>query len=79
VLWRSQPLVSNSWNFEVIGDLIVSGYGFTAQHDFLYLLNKRTGEVVQRLKIKSAAEYIISKGDKIHVRAYDTDLMLKIE
>lgn len=78
VLWRSQPLVSNSWNFEVVGDFIVSGYGFTAQPDYLYLLDKRTGAVVQRMKIKSAAGYIISKGDRLHVRAYDTDLVLKL-
>lgn len=79
VLWRSRPLVSNSWNFEVVGDLIVTGYGFTAQPDFLYLLDKRSGEVVRQLKLKSAAEYIIRKGDRVHVRAYDTDLVFKIE
>jgi hypothetical protein len=78
VLWRSRPLVSNSWNFEVVGDFIVSGYGFTAQPDYLYLLDKRTGAVARRMRLKSAAGYIISKGDRLHVRAYDTDLVLKL-
>ena len=79
VLWRSQPLVSNSNNFEVIGNLIVSGYGFTAEPDYLYLLDKKTGDVRQRLAVKSKADYIIHKNNKIYVRAYDTDLVVNLK
>jgi len=42
VLWRSQPLVSNAANFELAGDTIIAGYGFTAEPDYLYLLDKTT-------------------------------------
>ncbi|HET8677901.1 MAG TPA: hypothetical protein VFO63_19025 [Blastocatellia bacterium] len=79
VLWRSQPLVSNSNNFEVIGNLIVSGYGFTAEPDYLYLLDKKTGDVRQQLAVKSRADYIIHKNNKIYVRTYDTDLVVNLK
>lgn len=78
VLWRSAPLVSNAANFELAGDHIVSGYGFTQEPDFLYLIDKRTGEVSQRLPVRSGPEYIIRKGDRLHVRAYDADLVLRL-
>ena len=78
VLWRSAPLVSNGSNFELVGEHIVSGYGFTNEADFLYLLDKRTGEVRQRLPVRSGPEYIIRKGDRLHVRAYDTDLVVRL-
>jgi hypothetical protein len=79
VLWRSQPLVSNANNFEVINDLIVCGYGFTAEPDFLYLLDKKTGDVKQQLAVKSKADYIIHKNNKIYVRMYDTDLVVNLK
>ncbi|HEX8476046.1 MAG TPA: hypothetical protein VF666_18750 [Pyrinomonadaceae bacterium] len=78
VIWRSQPLVSNASNFEVVGDLIVSGYGFTNEPDFLYLIDKRTGTVVHRLAVKSGPTYIIRKGDKIYVRAYNADFVVSL-
>jgi len=78
VIWRSRPLVANASNFELVGEHIVSGYGFTREPDFLYLLDKRTGEVRQRLPVRSGPEYIIRKGDRLHVRAYDADLVLRL-
>lgn len=79
VLWRSQPLISNAGNFEIINDLIVSGYGFTAEPDFLYLLDKKTGDVRQQLAVKSKADYIIHKNNKIYVRMYDTDVVVNLK
>lgn len=78
VLWRSRPLVSNASNFELAGGQIVAGYGFTGEPDFLYLLDKRTGEVRQRLPVPSGPTYIIRKGERIHVRTYDRDLVLRL-
>ncbi len=78
VLWRSQPLVSNAANFEIVDDLIVSGYGFTNEPDFLYLLDKKTGAVVQRLRVKSGPTYIINQSGRIQVRTYDADLVMRL-
>ena len=35
LLWHSQPLVSNAYDFLVKGDAIIAGYGFTAENDYL--------------------------------------------
>lgn len=78
VIWRSQPLVSNTANFELLDDIIVTGYGFTKEPDYLYTLEKKTGAVVQKIKVKTGPEVIIKKGDKLFVRAYDTNYEINI-
>jgi hypothetical protein len=78
VLWRSRALVANARTFVVTGDLIVSGYGFTAEPDFLYLLDRRTGRVLDRLPVPSAPEVIKLRGDVLHVRTYDRDVVARI-
>lgn len=73
MIWCSRPLVCNSNNFLVIGDVIVSGYGFTAEPDFLYQLNRWTGEVLDTIPVKSGPDYILKKGSQIFVRTYNLD------
>lgn len=76
--WRSKPLVSNATNFLLIDNAIVCGYGFTAEKDFLYLLNKKTGVIEQTLTVKSGPSWIIRKGEELYVRTYNTDYVYKI-
>lgn len=78
ILWRSKPLVNNAYDFVLYGDLIVCGYGFTAEPDFLYTLDKKTGALVQTLPLKSGPSYIIRKNEKVFVRTYNTDYVFKI-
>lgn len=52
LLWRSADQTYNSMNFLVKGDVIFCGYGFTAEDDYLYQLDKNTGEVIDRLPLK---------------------------
>ncbi|MEO8070951.1 MAG: TIR domain-containing protein [Acidobacteriota bacterium] len=77
ILWRSQPLVSNANNFVIRGDVIVAGYGFTNENDSLYVLNKADGRVIQQLPLKSGPSDLIEKGDRLHVRTYDTDYVFQ--
>ena len=77
-LWRSPALVANARTFVVTGDLIVAGYGFTAEPDFLYLLDRRTGKVLHRLIVTSAPEVIKLRGDLLHVRTYDRQLVVRL-
>ncbi|MGB7413972.1 MAG: protein kinase [Thermosynechococcaceae cyanobacterium] len=79
VLWHSPPLVANATNFELVGDVIVTGYGFTAEPDFLYLLNKKTGKVLQQIPLDTAASVIIRKGDQLFVRGYNRDYVFQIQ
>lgn len=78
ILWRSEPLVGNSENFVVVGDAIISGYGFTGEDDFVCILNRHTGHTVERIPVPSAPEYIHAEGDRLYVRCMDTDLVFSI-
>ncbi len=77
LIWRSRPLLANADNFVVIGDVIVSGYGFTQEPDFLYQINRFSGEVLAKIPLKSAPDYIIRKRNKLFVRSYNTDYIFE--
>ena len=78
VLWRTKPLVCNTHNFIIYDDMIVCGYGFTAEKDYMYTLNKETGAVAQKLLIKTGPDIIVRKGDKLYVRTYNRDYIFKV-
>lgn len=78
VIWKSKPLVCNSYNFEIVDDIIFTGYGFTAEPDYLFQIDRLTGAVLETYKIKSKADYIICKDDKLYVRTYDTDYVFEV-
>jgi hypothetical protein len=73
LLWHSQPLVSNAENFIIHGDAIITGYGFTAEPDYLYVLNKADGRMVQKVPVRSGPDHLIEKDDRLFVRTYNTD------
>lgn len=79
VLWKSQPLVANADNFIVLDDFIVCGYGFTAEDDYLYILDKYTGKVLDRILLKTGPDYIYEINDKIYVRTYNTNYIFDYE
>lgn len=78
LLWRSQPLVGNAINFEIRDGWILTGYGFTAEPDFLYVLNASNGKVKSKVKIKSGPSVVLLKGDQLFVRCYDTDYVFDV-
>lgn len=78
ILWKSKPLVCNSYNFEIVDDIIFTGYGFTAEPDYLFQIDRLTGTVLETYKLKSKADYIIYKDDKLYVRTYDTDYVFEV-
>ncbi len=57
VLWRSRNRTSNNV-FLVLDRYIVSGYGFTAEPDFLFLIDRATGRVRHRARIPAAHEWL---------------------
>ena len=79
VLWRTAPLTCNSLNFEIVGDSIFCGYGFTAEPDILYQLDKKTGTVLTETPLKTMADYVIYKDEKLYVRTYDTDYIFQLD
>lgn len=78
ILWRTDPLVSNSRNFLIIGDVIICGYGFTDEDDFLYQVDRNNGKVLEKTPLKTAPYYIIEKDNVLYVRTYNTDYEFEI-
>ena len=77
-LWRSKALVGNAHTFAVTPDYLLSGYGFTAEPDYLYLLDRRTGRIVDRLALPSGPEKITRSGRNFVVRTYDHVLVVRL-
>jgi hypothetical protein len=78
-LWRSKALVANARTFAVTPQYLVTGYGFTDEDDWLYLLDRRTGRVVERLALPSAPERITrGPGGVVNVRTYDHAITVRL-
>ncbi|MET0938014.1 MAG: hypothetical protein ABWY51_02170 [Gaiellaceae bacterium] len=77
-LWRSKALVANAQTFAVTPDYLLTGYGFTAEPDYLYLLDRHTGGVVERLSLPSGPEKITRRGKNFVVRTYDHVLVVRL-
>jgi hypothetical protein len=77
-LWRSKALVANAQTFAATPDYLVTGYGFTAEPDWLYLLDRKTGRVVERLSLPSGPEKITRSGKNFVVRTYDHVLVVRL-
>lgn len=65
-------------NFCIIDDTIVCGYGFTEEEDYIYLLDKNTGERVENIPVNSAAEQFEVVGDTLYVATYNTEYEFNI-
>ncbi|MCH5253457.1 MAG: hypothetical protein J1F41_00935 [Lachnospiraceae bacterium] len=78
VIWKSEPCVTNARTFEIIDNTIICGYGFTDEPDYLNLINRLDGSLVEKIPIKSMAEYIICKDDILFVRTYNTNYTFQI-
>ncbi|MBM4358331.1 MAG: hypothetical protein FJ096_09510 [Deltaproteobacteria bacterium] len=69
VLWRSKFLVSNG-PILVIGDYLVTGYGFTSEPDFVHVLDRKTGKVLHRTRVAAAPTGFEVKDDALSVFLY---------
>jgi len=78
VRWRSPALVANADTFAVVDDVLVTGYGFTAERDTLFLLDRESGRAVGSLILPSAPEYIALRRGKLFVRTYDHNVEVSI-
>ncbi len=78
VLWRTEPLTCNSDNFVIVDDAIICGYGFTAEDDFVYVLDLSTGKRVSTTKVKTGPDWFYADGQHLYVRCYDTDYVFDL-
>lgn len=78
LLWRSKPLVGNAVNFSVLGDVIISAYGYMREGAKVYAIDKQDGNVVGELELEPAdalakrhPHYAILKGNQLFIKAAD--------
>jgi hypothetical protein len=77
-IWRSRALVANALNFLVTSRYVIAGYGFTREPDYLYVLDRRTGRVLDRLLLPNGPERITLRGNVVHVRTYDHVVLARL-
>jgi hypothetical protein len=76
--WRSPALVANAKTFLVTRHYVITGYGFTDEPDFLFLLDRATGRVLDRLLLPDAPDKITWQSGLIHVRTYDHLVLVRL-
>ena len=70
VLWRTQPLVSNG-RFRVRGCYVIAGYGFTGERDNVFLVDRGSGAVLQKVPVSSSPERMTLSGpDHLDIELY---------
>ncbi len=78
VLWRTPWLTSNNQFLFWDDRTIVTGYGFTAEPDHLYLVDARSGRLLGRAKLDSAHSYLERMGDELHVITYGSHFVMRV-
>ncbi len=76
--WRSPALVANARNFAIVGTVVVTGYGFTNEPDYLYALDRRTGRVLARVLLPTGPERIVRHGSTLTVDTYDHRVTVRV-
>lgn len=66
LVWQTDFLTSNDI-IAVEDDYIVSTYGFSNEKDFVFLLDKNTGDVLSRMSLDRKAQYIEVKDSQLFV------------
>jgi hypothetical protein len=75
--WRSAPLTCSA-TFAIADDYLVTGYGFTGEPDFLFLVRRSDGAIVQKLPIDSGPDTIGLSGNHVHVESYGSVTELEL-
>lgn len=78
LLWRSPAQVANAYNFVLLNDTVVTGYGYTAEPDYLYAIDRATGKVKGRVLLPSQAVRIARHGNTLTVDTYDHRVVVKV-
>ena len=79
LVWRSADQSYNSMNFLVKGDVILCGYGFTEEDDYLYQINRNTGEIIDRLLLKKMPDLLVEQDGRLYVHTYRSDYVIGMD
>ena len=70
--WITKPLTCNS-TFCIYKNVIFTGYGFTNENDYIYVVDKESGDCISSIRLEKAPEYFSVIGDTLYVKTYDRD------
>lgn len=79
LLWRSGDQTCNTMNFIVKRDVIICGYGFTSEKDYLYQLNLHTGEVIASLELKKQPDLLVLQDNMLYVHTYSYNYTIEMQ
>ena len=79
LLWRSGDQTCNTMNFIVKKDVIICGYGFTSEKDYLYQLNLHTGEVIASLELKKQPDLLVPQDNMLSVHTYSYNYTIELQ
>ena len=79
LLWRSGDQTCNTMNFIVKKDVIICGYGFTSEKDYLYQLNLHTGEVIASLELKKQPDLLVPQDTMLYVHTYSYNYTIEMQ
>ena len=79
LLWRSGDQTCNIMNFIVKKDVIICGYGFTSEKDYLYQLNLHTGEVIASLELKKQPDLLVPQDNMLYVHTYSYNYTIEMQ
>ncbi len=72
VVFRTEPQTANGDTFVIVNDVIICGYGFTAEPDYIYILDRFTGERIEQIPVNSAPSHFELIDDTLYVACYNT-------
>lgn len=71
-IWTTQPMTAG-WKMAIEGNSIITGYGMTDEPDYVHVVDKYSGQRVQRIWVKKSPSYVVIQGRKAYVRTYSFD------
>ena len=79
LLWRSADQTCNSMNFVVRGNIILCGYGFTEEKDYLYQISLLAGEVLDRTPLRKMPDLLVEQDGRLYVHTYSYDYVIAMD
>ena len=78
LLWRSASQSYNTMNFVVKGDIIICGYGFTDEKDYLYQIDMNSGEIIDKIELKKKPDLLVEQDGKLYVHTYSYNYVIEM-
>jgi len=78
VIWKTEQRVCNTSSFAFVENGIVCGYGFTAEPDYLNVIDMKTGVLLSQYDVKNAVDYVVYKDGKLYVRTYSYNYVYNV-